>query len=217
MPDVRITVWLVASTLLFFGLPCWAWGSVSGLLAHPARAGTFLVAAAGAVAFCFSGMDFTSFKWDDRRARIVVFAGIAIMVPFMFLPAYADRCDILVWDGDAVRYLGLVAYAAGCLLRIGPMFALKNRFRAPWTTQEQHYLVTTGFYRYVRHPSYLGLLLALLGWFLVFRCWIGVVVCLLVVPLAIPEIRKEEKMLLGEFGDEYAAYQRRTWMLPFIR
>jgi len=217
MPDIRITLLLVVSTLLIFLLPCWAWGSVSGLLAHPARAGAFLVAAAGAVAFLFSGMDFTSLKWEDRRTRLVIPAAIAITVPLLFLPVYADRREIMVFDGDAVRYLGLVVYAAGCVLRIGPMFTLKNRFRAPWTTQQQHYLVTTGFYRHIRHPSYLGVLLAGLGWFLVFRCWIGFVVCLLLFPLGIPQIRKEEKMLMDEFGEEYAAYQRRTWMLPFVR
>ncbi len=217
MPDIRITLLLVVSTLLIFALPCWAWGNVRGLLAHPARAGTFLVGAAGAIAFLFSGMDFTSLTWEDRRTRIVIPAGIAILAPLLFLPAYADRRDIMVFDGDAVRYLGLVVYAAGCVLRIGPMFALKKRFRAPWTTQEQHYLVTTGFYRYFRHPSYLGAILALLGWFLVFRCWIGFVVGLLLIPLALPEIRKEEKMLAEEFGEEYAAYKRRTWMLPFVR
>jgi len=217
MPDIRITLLLVVSTLLIFALPFWAWGSASGLVAHPARAGTFLVAAAGVVAFLFSGMDFTSLKWEDRRTRIVIPAAIAMMAPLLFLPVYADRRAIMVFDGDAVRYLGLVVYAAGCVLRIGPMFTLKNRFRAPWTTQEQHYLVTSGFYRYIRHPSYLGLFLALLGWFLVFRCWIGFVVCLLLIPLAIPELRKEEKMLVDEFGEEYAAYRRRTWMLPFVR
>jgi protein-S-isoprenylcysteine O-methyltransferase Ste14 len=190
---------------------------VRAFLAHPARAGAFVVAAAGAVAFVFSGMDFTSLRWEDRRTRMVIPATFAILPPILFLPVYADRRDILVWDGDAVRYVGLVLYAAGCVLRIGPMFALKNRFRAPWTAQKQHYLVTTGFYRYIRHPSYLGAFLALLGWFLVFRCWIGCVVCLLLIPLAIPEIRKEEKMLADEFGEEYAAYKRRTWMLPFVR
>jgi protein-S-isoprenylcysteine O-methyltransferase Ste14 len=217
LPEIRITLLLVASTLLVFVLPCWAWGSVSGLLAHPARAGTFLVAAASVLAFFFAGVDFSSIKWEDRRTRIVLPALTAITLPLIFLPVYADRRDIMVFDGDAVRYLGLIVYAAGCVLRIGPMFTLKKRFRPPWTSQEQHYLVTTGFYRFIRHPSYLGAILALLGWFLVFRCWIGFVVGLLAFPLAIPQIRKEEKMLAEEFGEEYAAYQRRTWMLPLVR
>jgi protein-S-isoprenylcysteine O-methyltransferase Ste14 len=217
MPDIRITLLLVPSTLLIFAFPCWAWGDVRGLLAHPARAGTLLVAAAGSLAFLFSGIDFTSLKWEDRRTRIVLPALIAITVPLLFLPAYADRRNISVFDGDTVRYLGLVVYVVGCVLRIGPMFTLKKRFRAPWTTQDQHNLITTGFYRYIRHPSYLGAILALLGWFLVFRCWIGFVAGLLLTPLAIPAIRKEEKMLADEFGEEYEAYRRRTWMLPFVR
>jgi protein-S-isoprenylcysteine O-methyltransferase Ste14 len=217
MPDIRISLLLAVSTLLLIVLPWWAWGSVAGLLAHPARAGTFLVAGAAVVAFLFSSVDFSGLEWQDRRTRIVLGAGIAITAPLLFVPVYADRHDIVVLDGDAVRYAGLVVYAAGCVLRIGPMFALGNRFRAPWTTQEQHCLVTTGFYRYIRHPSYLGAILAVLGWFLVFRCWIGFVACLLLVPLAIREIRKEEKMLVDEFGEQYADYQKRTWMLPFVR
>jgi protein-S-isoprenylcysteine O-methyltransferase Ste14 len=217
LPDIRITLLLLVSTLLTFLLPVWAWGSVGDFFAHPARAGVFLVAAAGAFAFCFSGMDFTSVKWEDRRMRIVLLGSLPILAVLIFLPVYADRREMMVFDGDVVRYLGLVIYAAGCVFRIWPMFVLKKRFRAPWTTQQQHYLVTTGFYRYIRHPSYLGVILAMLGWFLVFRCWIILVVVFVLVPLGIPQIRKEEKMLVEEFGEEYAAYQKRTWMLPFVR
>jgi hypothetical protein len=94
MPDIRITLLLVVSTLLVFALPSWAWGNVRGLLAHPARAGTILVAAVGVIAFLFSGMDFTSLKCDDRRTRVVIPASIAIMAPLLFLPVYADHRDI---------------------------------------------------------------------------------------------------------------------------
>jgi protein-S-isoprenylcysteine O-methyltransferase Ste14 len=192
-------------------------GSITGLYAHPARAGTFLVAGASCIAFWFAGIDFTSLKWADRCSRLTLSIGVEITVPFLFLPVYADRHDLLAFDGDAVRYLGLVIHAAGCLPRIGPMFALKNRFRAPWTAQKPQYLVTTGFYRYIRHPSYLGVVLAAPGWFLVLRCWIGFVAWVPVFPFGIPQIRKEEQMLRDELGDEYAAYPKRIWMLPFIR
>jgi hypothetical protein len=40
------------------------------------------------------------------------------------------RCAIMAFDGDAVRYFGLVVYATGCMLRNAPMLVLKNRFRA---------------------------------------------------------------------------------------
>ena len=57
----------------------------------------------------------------------------------------------------------------------------------------------------------------MMGWFLVFRCGIGFLASLLSLPLWIPMIRKEEATLQAEFGDEYAAYKRRTWrLIPFV-
>jgi hypothetical protein len=41
-----------------------------------------------------------------------------------------SRCAIMLFEGDAVRYVGSVVYATGCMLRIAPMLGLKNRFRA---------------------------------------------------------------------------------------
>jgi protein-S-isoprenylcysteine O-methyltransferase Ste14 len=97
------------------------------------------------------------------------------------------------------------------------MFDLGGRFRPPWVKQEEHRLVTTGFYRHVRNPSYLGAFLAMMGWFLVFRCGLGFLLTLLLLPLAIPLIRKEEAMLQEEFGAEYTAYKQRTWrLIPFV-
>ena len=216
-PSIPITLFLGAMMVLYLVVPALAWGSLSGLLAHPARAGMYLVGMIGTVAFLFSGCNIASFKWDDRASRVTIVVLVLAGLPMTFLPAYGDRHDIAVWDGDIVRYAGLATYALGCVLRIGPMFALKDRFRAPWTNQEEHYLVTTGFYRYMRHPSYLGQFLLLMGWFLVFRCWIGFLLSCALIPLAIPQMRKEEAKLMAEFGEPYAAYQKRTWLWPFIR
>jgi protein-S-isoprenylcysteine O-methyltransferase Ste14 len=215
--DFRIVLLIVISTAIVFIVPPLAWGSVSGLLAHPARIGALVVMIASVVAFPFSGMNFSSLRWDDPKSRAVLPLGILATLPLLSLPVYADRHDILVCDGDWARYTGLALYTVGIVLRIGPMFQLKNRFRAPWTAQEEHYLVTTGFYRYVRHPSYLGVFLIGMGWFLIFRCWIGFVLCLLLIPPAVPVIRREEAKLYDEFGEPYAAYRRRTWLFPLIK
>lgn len=176
-PSIPTTLFLAAMMVLYLVVPAVAWGSLSGLLAHPARAGMYLVGIIATVAFFFSGCNLASFRWDDRASRITIVVSTLVGLPLAYLPAYCDRHDIAVWDGDIVRYAGLATYAVGCVLRIGPMFALRNRFRAPWTDQEEHYLVTTGFYRYIRHPSYLGQFLLLMGWFLVFRCGIGFLLC----------------------------------------
>jgi protein-S-isoprenylcysteine O-methyltransferase Ste14 len=206
-PGLTATVFLIAMMALYLVMPALAWGSLSGLLGHPARAGMFIVGIVATVAFLFSGCNFASVNWDHVASRVTIVIGILVALVLTYLPAYGDRHGIAVWDGEIVRYAGLAIYTVGCVLRIGPMFVLKNRFRAPWTNQDEHFLVTTGFYRHIRHPSYLGQWLLTMGWFLVFRCWIGSLFCCALIPLAIPQLRKEETKLLAEFGETYATYQ----------
>jgi hypothetical protein len=130
-PSIATTLFLLVMMVLYLVGPALAWGRVSGLLAHPARAGMFLVGLIGAVVFFFSGCNLASFNWNDRASRVTLVVSILVWLPLIYLPAYGDRHDIAVWDGEIVRYAGLATYAIGCVLRIGPMFVLKNRFRAP--------------------------------------------------------------------------------------
>jgi Phospholipid methyltransferase len=73
--------------------------------------------------------------------------------------------------------------------------------------------VTTGFDRYIRHPSYLGAVLGMGGWVLVFRRGIGLVLVAPMILMTLPILGAGEALLLSEFGEEYAAYRRRTWRL----
>lgn len=62
-----------------------------------------------------------------------------------------------------------------------------------------------------------GGLLGGIGWVLVFRSGIGLLLIFLLVPGFIFLIRAEEALLVSEFGDEYTTYQGHTWrLLPFI-
>ena len=134
-----------------------------------------------------------------------------------WLPAYTDRRDLWTIDGDAVRYLGLALFVVGSVLRVGAVFVLGRRFSGLVAIQEGHELVTGGLYRVIRHPSYLGLLLGLFGWALVFRSAIGVLVSLLLLPPLVARMNSEEALLESEFGERYSDYRRRTWrLLPFL-
>jgi protein-S-isoprenylcysteine O-methyltransferase Ste14 len=141
--------------------------------------------------------------------------------PFRFvlawLPAYTDRRAIGTIDGDLVRYIGLALFVIGIILRLAPVFVLGRRFSGLVAIQEGHELVTGGLYRVIRHPSYLGLLLSLFGWALVFRSSIGFLVSLLLIPPLVARMNSEEALLESEFGEQYSAYRRRTWRLvPFV-
>jgi len=46
-----------------------------------------------------------------------------------FLPAYTDRIGSCTFDADSIRWLGVLLFAAGGVLRICPVFVLGHRFQ----------------------------------------------------------------------------------------
>jgi protein-S-isoprenylcysteine O-methyltransferase Ste14 len=111
----------------------------------------------------------------------------------------------------------VVLFAAGGALRIWPVFVLGHRFSELVAIQPGHTLATRGPYRFIRHPSYLGLLVNSMRWGLAFRSAVGVLLALLLVPLLLARIRAEEKLLLTEFGGEYESYcVRISRLLPGV-
>ena len=79
-------------------------------------------------------------------------------------------------------------------------------------------LIETGPYRYIRHPSYSGALLTLLGFGLALGNWAGLCVALFSMGLAYSyRIPVEEAALTATLGDRYRDYVSRTWRLvPFL-
>ena len=134
-----------------------------------------------------------------------------------YLPAYTDRIDFLTFGGDAVRWLGVLLYTAGGVLRLAPVFVLGRRFSGLVAIQPGHRLVTSGLYGIIRHPSYLGLFVLTLGWGLAFRSGVGVIIAVLMLFVLLARIRAEERLLSETFGAEYDAYRARTWrLLPYV-
>ena len=70
---------------------------------------------------------------------------------------------------------------------------------------------TDGIYEWVRHPSYSGMLLVMVGFSATMSCFYSFLI--LVVPVfaaVLYRINIEEKVLINEFGDSYLEYKSRT-------
>jgi protein-S-isoprenylcysteine O-methyltransferase Ste14 len=195
------------------GLSVLAWGSWSGFFAHPARALAIALGFVTTLVALASPVNFSSGEREDVAGRRL-FAPTALgsLILFWLLP-YLDRRDLGTLDGDAVRYAGLALLGVGGVLRIWPMFVLGRLFSGLVAIQPGHRLVTAGPYRFVRHPSFLGLMLGFLGWALLFRSGIGLVAVALGIPILHARIEAEEALLASHFGTAYDAYRRRTWRL----
>jgi protein-S-isoprenylcysteine O-methyltransferase Ste14 len=123
-----------------------------------------------------------------------------------------DRKDLWTIGGDGVRWMGVAVFTAGSLLRIWPVFVLGHRFSGLVAIQQGHTLVTGGIYRVIRHPSYLGLIAGSVGWGLVFRSTVGVLLAFALIPVLAGRIRAEEKLLSAHFGEAYERYRASTPM-----
>jgi protein-S-isoprenylcysteine O-methyltransferase Ste14 len=209
----------IGGTLPFLALVIWGWGDWTTFFSHPARVGIILLALAGAIAFGFSGSSsYRIGRREDPSSRWLFLPMIIVAIAFTWLPPRLDRLDLWTIDGDTVRYLGLIVTVIGGFIRVATVFELGPRFTIFVAVQPDHRLKTDGFYRFVRHPSYFGALLSMVGWALVFRSIAGLLLIGVMLILIIARIRAEEDFLVRKFGDQYCAYQQQTpWrLLPLI-
>src|SRR5215472_8771515 len=189
-PGARLTL-ILGATAAFLGLAVLGWGRFSAFFSHPALTALAVVTFAMSGTAFLAGGNLSTGVREDRANRWIIAAFTMIGLPLAWLPAWTDRNELWIIDGDAVRWLGVTLFAVGGALRIWPVYVLGNRFSGLVAIQPGHTLVTTGIYRVIRHPSYLGMLINALGWGLAFRSWAGVLLAALSFPLLLARINSE--------------------------
>lgn len=216
-PTPKLTIFTIAGTFAYLALAILGRGGVAAFFSHAALAALAIVLIVLSAVALFSGGNLSPGEREDRGNRWVLAAFGLIGLLLAYVPPYADRSEFWTLDGEAVRWLGVVLFAAGSALRIWPVFVLGRRFSGLVAIQPGHTLVTGGVYGTIRHPSYLGLLVNSLGWALAFRSALGVLLTALLIPPLLARISAEERLLRTQFGDEYEAYRRRTSrLIPWI-
>jgi protein-S-isoprenylcysteine O-methyltransferase Ste14 len=155
-------------------------------------------------------------KLDRRQeGRFIVFTlrplGVAAMLgllAFMMNPVWMAWSSVRlpVW----LRWAGVgVGVVAGGLL-IWTVRTLGPNLTDTVVTRKEHTLVTTGPYRWVRHPFYDAAGLAILANSLVAANWFLFLTGGLAFILMIVRTGIEERHLLARFGDSYRAYAEQT-------
>lgn len=196
-----------------FGLAIVAFGGWTAFFSHAALMALTAATILLMMVAPFSSGNLSSGEQEDRGNRWVLTAFSMIALASAVVPAWADRSGLWTIDGEKTRWVGVVLYALGGGLRLWPVFVLGRRFSGLVAIQPGHTLETHGIYSLIRNPSYLGMLINMLGWGLAFRGWSGIAIALLLLVLLVARIRAEERLLHSHFGAEYEAYCARTWRL----
>jgi protein-S-isoprenylcysteine O-methyltransferase Ste14 len=145
------------------------------------------------------------------RTRLIGVSAVGV-----FLIAGVLRRGSLAVHSVVLEVIGTLLFACGIGLAVWARLHLGRNWGMPMSQRAEPELVTSGPYRFVRHPIYSGLLTALLGTALVDNL-LGLVVVAVLVAYFYYCGTVEEKNLAVTFPEAYPEYRSRTKMLiPFL-
>jgi len=146
----------------------------------------------------------------DRGSMLILWLVIVSSITACEWIGQTHRPDM--FEGASwLKITALIVIVAGLAIRWSAVFFLGKAFSANVAIRDAQTLNTSGLYAWVRHPSYLGLVLIFLAIGIHSRYWVSLAFAVVPTTLALLyRIQVEETALNHAFGDEYAAYSRRT-------
>jgi len=144
---------------------------------------------------------------------------LVIAVMLLALPSlpYGLLSNRLLSPTHRVFFVGIALVVAGLLFTIWARLYLGRNWSGVVTLKKDHELVRGGPYRFVRHPIYSGLLLAIAGSAVVRGEWRGVLALIIAFVALWRKLRLEERWLGEAFGEQYAAYRAEVAaLIPFV-
>ncbi len=146
---------------------------------------------------------------QDRGSQLILWA---VIIPSLTICEVIRRT--LPPDLPGERWLGLLSLVlliGGLAVRWTAIVSLGKAFSVNVAIRESQQMHRTGLYRFVRHPSYSGMLLIFLAVGLISRNWFGLIAALVPTSAALLyRIHVEERALVRAFGDKYRTYASET-------
>jgi protein-S-isoprenylcysteine O-methyltransferase Ste14 len=165
----------------------------------------------------------TGAKQDKSTLGMIwVVIGISIVAGIFVSQSRSLRAGVIgLFDFPATNWilpLAVGLFAVGLVVRWWAIVTLGRFFTVDVVIEKDHEVVQSGPFRWVRHPSYTGVLVAFVGWGMTLGNWVAMAVVL--VPIFVAFLRRmkvEEDALRGALGERYEQYMKRTnRLVPFI-
>ncbi len=155
---------------------------------------------------------------EDRGSKRVVILLINVGIGLGFLATFATPGLSVHARWKTIFACGIALWLGGIAFRLYSIRVLGRFFTYDVAISKGQRVVEDGPYRWIRHPSYLGGLLAMIGFGMTMTNWLAMLipVCCAAAGYAY-RIPLEEQALVRGLGPEYAAYMRRTWrLIPYV-
>ncbi len=159
-------------------------------------------------------------KWPLWTQIAMVILGLLLCFPlfyFLMRPLIAFSPETRFW----LRIAGLIIYLAGSTFMLwarrtlGRMWGISTSRNVKLL--DDHQLIQSGPYDFVRNPMYFGWLLAMLGLLMLYPTWFVLLMLIFSVAAFIGRARREEVALADRFGEAWQAYKKRTkFLIPFL-
>jgi len=154
---------------------------------------------------------------NQRQTSFIRLAVIVAVIAFLKIKIFRDLAYPNIFSSNHfVQACGVSICVLGIAFAIWARIHIGKNWGMPMSQKKEPELVTTGPYRFVRHPIYTGLITAMIGSLLAEGLiWMIWLVCMGF--YFIYSAKQEEKSMMLQFPDRYAEYMKGTKMLiPFI-
>lgn len=165
------------------------------------------------VAQTFIYQDPDEYVIEDDDQKSYIYLQLTFMVALLFatidfVGLHITRIRTLE---PYVIYAGFGVFVVSCLVNWWGFNSIGKYFNPRVSVYENHQLITTGAYKHIRHPLYLGSILSFLAIAMVFNSWGSLLLMTVItLPAVIYRINLEEEFLSRHFGEAYREYINET-------
>ncbi len=155
-------------------------------------------------------------KEEGHYVKFIVF--LFLVNPFLFVLAIEENNILFTTRIEILSWVGLVIYLLAALVVVMARVNLGKQATGILVVREDHELITSGLYKFLRHPMYSGSLLGIIGFAFVSQSIVISLISFILYFWIFKERLKYEESLLEEaFGEKYLKYKESSYrLIPFL-
>jgi protein-S-isoprenylcysteine O-methyltransferase len=152
----------------------------------------------------------------DRHSLLILWVVIMLSI-WLSIQCVSWFPDATLPHRRATYLLGMALFGLGVILRWYSIWYLGRYFTVDVAIAPEQRVINTGPYRFIRHPSYTGALLALIGFALCLGNWMSILCMVPIVGAFLWRIHVEERVLIDALAEDYRVYMQGTRrLIPWI-